>query len=107
MRTINVKDVKNGLVSCLEQDGACLVMGCKYYTDDLNVNCCGELCKDALMLIDKLAAIGKPAEGMWVYCPDDEHRARWKCSRCGKFVHKDPAEKLYCAACGQRNRKEA
>lgn len=47
------------------------------------------------------------AEGLWVYCPDDEHHPRWKCSRCGKYVHKDPAEKLYCSLCGQRNRKEA
>lgn len=29
-------------------------------------------------------------EGVWIYCPDDEHRPRWRCSHCG-----------------QRNRKEA
>ena len=46
-------------------------------------------------------------EGVWIYCPDDEHRPRWRCSCCGKIVHRDPAEKLYCSHCGQRNRKEA
>lgn len=65
-------------------------------------DCITDMLKDAITLIDVLSA-----EGLWVYCPDDEHRARWKCSRCGKIVHKDPADKLYCAACGQRNRKEA
>ena len=65
-------------------------------------------------LIDKAIALLKgqaprlvTAEGLWIYWPDDENRPRWKCSRCGKIVHKDPADKLYCAACGQRNRKEA
>lgn len=109
MRTINeqIKDVKHGLICCLASDGACLELNGKYYTDDLNVNCSGELCNDATQLIDNLLVFGKPTEGLWIYCPDDEDRPRWKCSRCGKIVHKDPAEKLYCALCGQRNRKEA
>lgn len=62
--------------------------------------------KKELELRDALIA-KLTAEGTWIYCADDEGRPRWKCSRCGKIVRKDPAEKLYCAACGQRNRKEA
>ena len=65
-------------------------------------DCVNKLMRDAADMIEDLSA-----EGLWVYCPDDEGRPRWKCSRCGKIVHKDPADKLYCAACGQRNRKEA
>lgn len=76
---------------CRLNDGANDATGCKARVAD-----------DCLTLIGVLAA-----EGTWVYCPDDEGRPRWKCSRCGKIVRKDPAEKLYCDACGQRNRKEA
>ena len=72
------------------------------YSEKKNGGCITAMLADASALIDELTA-----EGLWVYCPDDEGRPRWKCSRCGKIVHKDPAEKLYCALCGQRNRKEA
>ena len=74
---------------------------CPYFPER-DTNCIVQLHADAIKLIEDLTA-----EGLWVYCPDDEGRPRWKCSRCGKIVHKDPADKLHCALCGQRNRKEA
>lgn len=64
-------------------------------------------CVVALMVTAETVFANLTAEGLWAYCPDDEGRPRWKCSRCGKIVHKDPAEKLFCSTCGQRNRKEA
>lgn len=91
--------VENGLRCC--KNGSCAL--CRY-KDGANdaTGCKMHLADDCLTLIGALAA-----EGTWIYCPDDEGRPRWKCSRCGKIVRKDPAEKLYCATCGQRNRKEA
>ena len=74
---------------------------CPYFPAH-DTDCIDRIHADAIKLIEQLSA-----EGLWIYCPDDEGRPRWKCSRCGKYVHKDPAEKLYCALCGQRNRKEA
>lgn len=92
--------VMKGLRACSNEcckDGVV----CPYFPEQ-GFNCIAQLHADAINMIEQL-----PAEGLWVYCPDDEGRPRWKCSRCGKFVHKDPAEKVYCALCGQRNRKEA
>lgn len=92
--------VITGLKACSNEcrkDG----IQCQYYPET-RFNCINLLHADAIKLLEQLTA-----EGLWIYCPDDEGRPRWKCSRCGKYVHKDPAEKRYCALCGQRNRKEA
>lgn len=48
-------------------------------------------------MIEKEAKFGK-----WEYYTNDEGKARWKCSECGKIVHRFPAEKLYCSRCGAR-----
>ena len=45
--------------------------------------------------------------GRWLYYTNDEGKARWKCSECGKICKRDPSEKLYCSTCGSRNSKEA
>ena len=98
---INVKSLRKCLGWCNVPYSAYICDKCPYRERGL-YNCVEQAMRDADKLLEKLTA-----EGQWVYCPDDEGRPRWKCSRCGKIVHKDPAEKLYCAACGQRNRKEA
>lgn len=45
--------------------------------------------------------------GVWKYETDDEGRARWKCSQCGKVCHKHPHDKIYCSRCGAKMRMEA
>ena len=55
-----------------------------------------------------MSEITKEAKfGKWLYYRNDEGKARWKCSECGKICHRDPHEKLYCSRCGSRNMKEA
>lgn len=49
----------------------------------------------------------KAVFGTWVYYTNDEGKARWKCSICGKIVRRFPAEKLYCSKCGARLHTEA
>lgn len=110
-----------GLACCKQQDGRrsfCEI--CPYAEDtwrdeghcaceafnDADVAVPVQLLEDALAVIEAMEE-REPAEGLWLYVPDDRRRAQWKCSKCGKYVHRDPAEKLYCSACGQRNRKEA
>lgn len=92
--------VMAGLRACYNNCSA----GCKPcpYFPAHDTDCLDSLHADAVKLIEYLGA-----EGLWIYCPDDEGRPRWKCSRCGKIVRKDPADKVHCALCGQRNRKEA
>lgn len=45
--------------------------------------------------------------GTWVYYTNDEGKARWKCSVCGKVCKRDPYYKLYCSQCGSKMHKEA
>ena len=40
--------------------------------------------------------------GTWLYYVNDEGKARWKCSICGKICHKHPYEKRYCSKCGAK-----
>ena len=36
----------------------------------------------------------------WIYYLNDEGKARWKCSECGKVVKHNPHEDYYCKNCG-------
>ena len=40
--------------------------------------------------------------GKWVYYINDEGKARWKCSECGKICRKRPDMKNYCSNCGAK-----
>ena len=43
----------------------------------------------------------------WRYYTNDEGRARWRCSNCGKLCRRDPRDKKRCSNCGARMSKEA
>ena len=43
----------------------------------------------------------------WVYYVNEENRARWKCSKCGKICRKDPTLKYYCSNCGAKMVKDS
>lgn len=57
--------------------------------------------------VELLKKLEAPVEAKWHYYTNDEGKARWKCSLCGKICRRDPANKLYCSTCGSRNTKEA
>ena len=56
--------------------------------------------------VELLKKLEVPVEAKWHYYINDENKARWKCSECGKICRRDPADKLYCSHCGSRNQKE-
>ena len=47
--------------------------------------------------------------GTWHYYINEEGKARWKCSICGKIVRRHPYthDKLYCSHCGAKMKMEA
>ena len=57
-----------------------------------------------LELLNKLEV---PVYAKWHYYTNDEGKARWKCSECGKVCKHDPYYKQYCSQCGSKMRKEA
>ena len=44
---------------------------------------------------------------VWHYYTNDEGKARWRCSKCGKLCKRDPHDKKRCSNCGAHMRKEA
>lgn len=44
---------------------------------------------------------------VWVYYLNDDGKARWRCSACGKICRRNPHEKHYCSCCGAKMRMEA
>ena len=47
------------------------------------------------------------APATWEYYRNDEGKARWKCSCCGKVIRHGHHEKLYCSHCGSKMRCES
>lgn len=45
-------------------------------------------------------------DGVWLYYTNDEGKARWRCSQCGKICHKHPHDKQRCSVCGAHMRME-
>lgn len=43
----------------------------------------------------------------WIYYLNDEGKARWKCSKCGKICRRNPHDKRYCSWCGAKMEMEA
>lgn len=39
-------------------------------------------------------------KAVWEYYRNDEGKARWRCSKCGKLCKRLPTDKLYCSKCG-------
>ena len=60
--------------------------------------------KRTLELLKKLEV---PVEAVWHYYVNDEGKARWKCSHCGKIVRRLPKDKKRCSICGAHMSKEA
>ena len=44
---------------------------------------------------------------LWHYYLNEEGKARWSCTNCGKICRQDPHDKLRCSSCGAHMTKEA
>lgn len=54
-----------------------------------------------------IALLKREGEGaVWKYYLNDEGKARWRCSYCGKVCHRNPHDKRYCPICGKAMRME-
>lgn len=40
-------------------------------------------------------------KAVWEYYRNDEGKARWRCSKCGKIIRQGQNEKLFCSHCGR------
>lgn len=65
--------------------------------------------RDLRTLIDMIPAVDAApiAHEKWHYYTNDEGKARWRCTRCGKTIRRGAYEKLYCSRCGSRMEMES
>lgn len=47
------------------------------------------------------------APATWEYYRNEEGKARWKCSSCGKIVRRNPHDKHFCSNCSKPMTMEA
>ena len=50
--------------------------------------------------VELLKKLEAPVEAKWHYYTNDEGKARWKCTNCGKIVKRPPNDKKRCSICG-------
>lgn len=57
--------------------------------------------------VELIRASEPTVNGVWEYYTNDEGKARWKCTRCGKLCRRNPHDKARCSNCGAHMRLEA
>ena len=57
--------------------------------------------------VELLKKLEAPVEAKWHYYTNDEGRARWKCTNCGKIIRRGAHEKKRCSVCGAHMSEEA
>lgn len=92
-----------GLKSCGSE---CCATGetCPYFAEEEEGCCEDRLHADAIAL---LLASEPIADATWEYYTNDEGKARWRCSGCGKICRRNPHDKTRCSNCGAHMRLEA
>ena len=60
----------------------------------------------AKRIVELLKKLEAPVEAKWHYYLNDEGRARWQCTNCGKIVRRHPKDKKRCSICGAHMREE-
>lgn len=100
------EEVARALKLCAADDfEQCVAQECPYLGGDANGNVCIH------NLIADVAEVMKHSEpivnAVWVYYTNDEGRARWHCSNCGKLCRRNPRDKKRCSICGAHMRMEA
>ena len=65
--------------------------------------------REVRAVIDQLPEVdAEPViHAVWQYYTNDEGKARWRCSNCGRICKRDPNDKKRCSTCGAHMRKEA
>lgn len=57
--------------------------------------------------VELLKKLEAPVNAKWHYYTNDEGKARWKCTNCGKIIRQGAHEKKRCSVCGAHMATEA
>lgn len=70
-------------------------------TGEVDYDTDAEIVEEAIALLK-----GEGETAVWKYYQNDEGRARWRCSNCGKICKRNPHDKRFCSICGRAMRME-
>ena len=90
------EEIISGLDAALVQ-----MHGQRYTPEDVE-----ELEKQAWAALEQLEHSEPIVNAEWRYYVNDEGKARWRCSKCGKLCRRDPHDKKRCSSCGAHTTKE-
>lgn len=79
----------------------------KYGDDQYGPNMVAVDIVTARRTVELLKKMDVPVEAVWQYYTNDEGRARWRCTNCGKIIRQGAHEKKRCSSCGARMKTEA
>ena len=56
--------------------------------------------------VELLKKLVVSVDATWQYYTNDEGKARWRCTHCGKIIRQGAYEKLFCSHCGSKMQTE-
>lgn len=100
------EEIVRALKLCAADDfEQCVAQKCPYLGGDADGNVCiHNLIADVAEVMEHSEPI---VNAVWRYYVNDEGKARWRCSKCGKLCRRDPHDKKRCSSCGAHMMKEA
>jgi len=57
--------------------------------------------------VELLKMLEVPIEAKWHYYTNEEGKARWKCTNCGRMCKRNPYDKQRCSTCGAHTTLES
>lgn len=78
----------------------------KYGGDEFGADSVAVDIVTARQTLELLKMLEAPVDAKWHYYINDEGKARWKCTNCGKIVRHWVHEKKRCSVCGARMTEE-
>lgn len=79
----------------------------KYGVDEFGSDSVAVDIVTARRTVELLKKLEAPVEAKWHGYTNEEGKARWKCTNCGKLVRRRPSDKKRCSWCGAYMSEEA
>lgn len=79
----------------------------KYGVDEFGSDSVAVDIVTARRTVELLKKLEAPVNAKWHYYTNDEGKARWKCTNCGKIIRRGAHEKKRCSVCGAYMSEEA
>lgn len=100
----NTEELRQQTIAQLETDIADFE---KYGGDEFGSDSVAVDIVTARQALDLLKKLVWPVSAKWHYYNNEEGKARWRCTNCGKIIRQGAYEKKRCSSCGAYMSMEA